>query len=275
MGALISYINLGDSGTITNSSDGSEVLTETNVQVRQVGKVYRQTLSTTSPLEAVKLDFDLGSAQSISYVGIFGHNISAGTYAVHLGTSSGASDVATASGTLWQGVSDDPQQQHVLMGATYSARYVRVILTPTAGQDVDVGRIWIDDPFTPGVGVQFESVVEDNSASNRTIGQSKYTYERKRYRVNRLVFTSLTEAEALGDSSDNTAKSAHHMDMTVGTSSQLVVIPETTGADATQVQHKLGILGSIKASTPLKIMPTKDSSGGWKFRKQFIVEEER
>lgn len=275
MGALIAYINLGDVATMTNSSDGSEVLDDTNVQTRQIGKVFRQTLSTTSPLEAVKLDFDLTTAKDISYVGIFGHNISAGTYAVHLGTSSGASDVATASGTLWQGVSDDPMQQHVLMGATYSARYVRVILTPTGGQDVDVGRVVISNPWTPDVGVAFEHTVEDNSHSNRTIGQAKYTYERKRYRVSKLIFNNLTEAEALGDSSDNTVPSAHHMDMTVGTSSQLVVIPETSGADAEQMRHKLGFIGSIKTSTPLKMIEAKDGSGGWRFRKQFIIEEER
>ena len=275
MGALISYENLADSATMTNSSDGSEVLDDTNVQVRQVGKVFRQTLATASPLESVKLDFDLGAAKSISYVGIFGHNISAGTYDVHLGTTTGASDVATASGTLWQGVADDPQQQHVLMAATYSARYVRVILTPTGGQDVDVGRVWIDDPWTPKVSAEYEVTVEDNSATQQTIGQSKYTYERKRFRVARLIFASLTEQEALGSSSDNTIRSAHHMDTTVGTSSQLVVIPETTGADAAQVRHKLGFIGAIKSSTPIKVMQSKDASGGWKWRKSFTVEEER
>ena len=275
MGALISYSNLADSATMTNSSDGSEVLDDTNVQVRQVGKVFRQTLATASPLESVMLDFDLGSAKDISYCGIFGHNISAGTYAVYLGTSLSASDVASASGTLWQGVSDDQQQQHVLMGATYSARYVRVILTPTGGQDVDVGRVWIDDPFTPKVGAEYEVTIQDNSASQQTIGQSVYTYERKRYRSARLIFNNLTEQEALGSSSDTTIKSAAHMDSTVGTSSQIVVIPETTGGDASQVQHKLGFIGSIKTSTPIKIIQAKDSSGGWKWRKAFVMEEER
>ena len=275
MGALISYENLGDSASMTNSSGGSEILDDTNVQVRQVGKVFRQTLATTSPLESVKLDFDLGSAKSISYTGIFGHNIAAGTYAVHLGTSSGASDVAIASGTLWQGVSDDPQQQHILFDQTYSARYVRVILTPTGGQDVDVGRVWIDAPWTPKVSADYKVTVMDNSVSQRTIGESVYTYERKRFRSAELIFNSLTEQEALGSSSDNTIRSAHHMDTTVGTSSQVVVIPETTGTDASQVQHKLGFIGSIKSSTPIKTMQVKDSSGGWKWRKSFTVEEER
>ena len=274
MGALISYENLGDSATLTNSSDGTEVLTDSNVQVRQLGKVFRQTLATASPLESVKLDFDLGSAQDISYVGIFGLNIPAGTYAVHLGTTTGASDVATASGTLWQGVADDPQQQHVLMGATYSARYVRVILTPSAGQDVDVGRVWIDEPWTPKTAADFEHTVMDNSQSQQTIGQSKYAYERPRFRTSRITFNSLTEQEALGSSSDNTIKSAHHMDTTVGISSPLVCIPETTGADAEQMRHKLGFYGSITKSTPLKIIQAKDSSGGWKWRKQFTIEEE-
>ena len=275
MGALISYSNLGDSATMTNSSDGSEVLDDTNVQVRQVGKVFRQTLATASPLESVILDFDLASAKDISFVAIIGHNIDAGTYAVHLGTTSGASDVATASGTLWQGVSDDVQQQFVLMGATYSARYVRVILTPTGGQDVDVGRIWIDNPFAPNVGAEYEVTAQDNSATQQTIGQSKYSYERKRYRSARMLFNNLTEQEALGSSSDTTIKSASHMDITVGTSSPLIVLPETTGGDAEQVRHKLGFYGSIKSSTPLKIIQSRDSTGGWKWRKAFVFEEER
>jgi len=275
MGALISYNNLGDSAILTNNSDGSEVLTEANVQVRQLGKPFRQNIAATSPLESAILDFDFSTAKSISYVGIFGHNITDGTYAVDLGTSEGASDVASASGTLWQGVVDDPKQQHVLLGATYSARYLRVTLTPSNGVDVDVGRIWIDDPLVIPVGLEFEQTVRDDSQSNRSIGASKYAYERPRYRVTNLIFNNLTEAQALGDSSDNTAKSVHHMDMTVGTHAPLVILPETSGADAQQVIHKLGCYGSIANSTPLRVMPAKDGSGGWRYRKQFTFEEER
>jgi len=274
MGALISYTNLADAATIANNSAGVNVLTPANVQVRQLGKPFRQTLSTASPLQSAILDFDLAAAKSISYVGIFGHNLSAGTYAVHLGSTSGGSEVASSSGTLWQGVADDPKQQHVIFAATYSARYVRVILTPPAGQDVDIGRVWIDDPWTPGVGIEFDQTVQDNSQSNRTIGQSVYSYVRPRFRVSRIRLVSMTEQDAIGSSSDTTIKSAHHMDITVGISSPLVVIPETTGADNEQIRHKLGFYGSIKSSTPLAIVPAKDGSGGWKYRKAFVIEEE-
>lgn len=275
MGALISYTNLGDAATLANSSDGSEVITDSNVQTRQVGKVFRQTLATASPLESVKLDFDLGTAQNISYVGIFGHNISAGTYGVDLGTSSGGSQVASTSGTLWQGVADDPKQQHVILSQTYSARYVRVTLTPSAGQDVDVGRIWIDDPWTPKVGIEFQHTVMDNSPSVQTIGQSAHSYERPRYRMNKLMFPKMAEQDALGDSSDSAVKSAHHMDITVGINSPIVCIPETAGADNEQVRHKLGIYGAIRESTPLTNIQATDGSGGWRWSKSFSVVEER
>ena len=274
MGALISYVNLADDATLTNSSDGTEVLTDENVKVRQLGKVFRQALSAASPLQSVILDFDLGSAQSISYVGIFGHNVPAGTYAVGLGTSSGASDVASASGTLWQGVADDPKQQHVILSATYSARYVRVTLTPTIAQDVDIGRIWIDAPWSPKVGIEFQHDVMDDSDTVRSIGQSAYSFRRPRYRMNTLHFNNLTEQEALGSSTNPATRSAHHMDMTVGISSPVVCIPETGGGDASQVIHKLGIYGAISRSTPIEVMESKDGSGGWRYRKRFSVIEE-
>ena len=191
-----------------------------------------------------------------------------------LGTSAGASDVASTSGTLWQGVADDTKQQHVILSQTYSAQHVRVTLTPASGQDVDVGRVWIDNPWTPKVGIEFEHTVEDVSQTARSLGSSEYAYELPRYRCNRMRFAKLTEVEALGDSTDNTVRSAHHMDVTVGVSSPIVCIPETGGADAEQVRHKLGIYGSIKRSTPMKVMESKDGSGGWYYMKQFEVEEE-
>lgn len=272
MGSLISYTNLADDATLTNNSAGTNVEPVTNLQTRQVGRSFQQTVAAAAN---VIVDADLGSAQDVKYVGILGHNIPAGTYTVDLGTTAGASDVATLSGTLWQGVADDPKNQHVIFGQTYSAQHVRVTLTPTAGQTVAWGRLWIDDPWTPKVGLDFEPGVVDPSEVERSLGQSVFAYRRPRYRTLRMEFNNLTEEEALGDSSDNTVKSAHHMDMTVGVSASVVVIPETTGADAAQVQHKLGIYGVIRRSTSLRLIPSKDGSGGWRYRKSFEVAEER
>jgi len=275
MGALMSYENYADSATVTNNSDGTEKQTETNVQVRQLTKVFRQSLSLTSPLESVILDFDLGSARSISYVGLFAHNIDDGTYAVYLGTSAGASDVATKTGTLWQGVSDDAKQQHVIFPQTYSAQHVRIILTPAVALEVDLGRVWIDDPWTPKVSIDYDHIVEDQSTSQRSIGASKYAYEKTKFRVSRLTLLNMTEAQALGDSTDNTVRSAHHMDVTVGTSRPLVIIPETSGADPEQVIHKTGYYGSIRTSTPITLVMSREVAGGWLYRKTLTFEEER
>ena len=274
--SLFGYNNLGDAGTITNNSDGSNVLPATNVQTRQVGRVFRQTLSATSPLSDVTLDFDLAAAKSISYVGIIGHNIPAGTYTVSLGSSSGGSQVYTTTGTLWQGVTDDQKQQHVILPATYSARYVRVVLKPTVAQTVDVGRIWIDNPWQPDVSIEFDHEVLDESESTRSVGMAVHSYERPRVRVNRITFPKLTEQQALGDSADSTVKNCHAMDITVGTHSPIICIPVTTGQDDnTQVIHKFGIYGSIRRSTPIMAQAAKDSSGGWLYRKSFEVQEER
>ena len=274
--SLFGYTNLGDSATITNNSDGSNVLPPENVQTRQVGRVFRQTLSATSPLSEVILDFDLASAMSISYVGIIGHNISAGAYTVSLGSSLGGAQVYTTSGTLWQGVTDDQKQQHVLLGATYSARFVRVLLRPTTAQSVDIGLVWIDNPWQPDVSIEFEHEVLDESESTRSVGMAAHSYERPRVRVNRITFPKLTEEQAIGDSSDNTVKNCHAMDMTVGTHSPIICIPVTTGQyDNTQVIHKFGIYGSIRRSSPIIALAAKDSVGGWLYRKSFEVQEER
>lgn len=276
MTALISYTNLADAGAVSNaSSEGTEILPDTNVQLRQVGKVYRETIATTSPLSSVHLDFDLGSAQNISYVGIIGHNVSDGTYAVGLGSSSGSSNVASMSGTLWQGAPDEQKAQHVIFSQTYSARYVRVTITPASGQDVDIGRIWVDAPWTPDVSVEFEQEVIDESDNDRSVGMSAYSFERPRVRMNRLRFPRLTEADAFGDSTDSTAKCAHAMDITVGTHSPIICIPQTVGADNEQITHTLGIYGSIRRSTPIKAYAAKDGAGGWLYSKAFDVVEER
>jgi hypothetical protein len=275
MGALIGYENLADAGTVTNNSDGTNVLSADNVLTRQVGKVMRQTLTAG---QSIILDFDLGSDQSISYVGVFGHNIPAGTYQVLLGSTSGGSEVKAADspiGTLWQGTSDDQKQQHVILDQTYTARYVRVILTATAGLDADLGRVWIDDPWTPRSSVEFEHRIVDPSREVRSYGQSAYTFEMPTYRENTMRFPSLTEAEALGSSSSPSAKCAHHMETVVGKHSPLVVIPETSGADSEQVRHKLGFYGRLKDASPLSVMPSKDDSGGWRWTKRLVVQEEK
>lgn len=274
MGSLISYINLADTATITNSSDGTESIAPDNVQVRQVGKASRQTLITASPLESLIYDFDLTTAQSIDYVGIFGHNITSGTYTVSLGTTIGASDVATDSGTLWAGVSDIPLQQHIVFSQTYSARYVRVTLTPSVGQAVDVGRMWIGEGWNPKIGTNFELTIQDNSKSKRAIGGSVYSYIIPRYRSMKVSLNSMTEADAYGISSDSAAMNCAAMDFTAGIGSQIVIIPETTGSDATQVIHMQGIIGSIWRSTPITVIESR-SADGWKYRKSFSVDEDR
>lgn len=274
MSALISYINLADAATVSNAASGGvEVLPETNTQVRQIGKPYRETI--TAPASVI-LDYDLGSAQNIKLVSVIGHNVSDGTYAIALGTTSGASDVASDSGTLWQGADEDQKQQHVIFSQVYSARYVRVTVTPTSSQDVDIGRVWIDNPWAPDVSVDFEHEVMDESDNERSIGLSAYSYERPRVRMNRIRFPRLSEQQAIGDSSDNTVKCAHHMDATIGTHSPMVCIPVSTGqADNTQAIHKFGIYGSIRRSTPIKPYPAKDEQGGWLYSKSFDVVEER
>lgn len=271
MGALISYINLADGATITNSSDGTEVTAETKVQTRQVGDAFIQTLAAG---EDIVLDFDLGTAQNISFIAAIGHNITSGTWAVALGTSSGASDVATDSGTLWQGVADDPKNQLIILSQTYSARYVRLTLTNTPGGDTELGRVWIDDPWTPKVGVNYEHTVEDPSEIARSLGQSVYATERKRLRCNRIHLPQMDEEDAFGNNS-GTAKNAHDMDITVGTHASVVVIPETAGADTTQLIHKTGVYGVIKRSTPIMVRPARPTTSEWLYEKRFEVLEER
>lgn len=271
MGALISYENLADGATLTDNSDGTQVIAAAAVQTRQLGDVMRRILGSS---EELILDFDLGSAQSIRYVGIFNHNIPAGDYTVDLGTTAGASDVASETGTLWQGVSDSPKQQHVIFDATYSAQHVRVTLSPDAAQTVDLGRIWIDEPWAPSVGLDYRATVQDPSVNQRTIAQSVYSYRKARFRKIECVLNNMRETDALGSSSDVTARGAAHMDFTVGISSPIVLIPQTTGADADQVIHQFGIYGHIETSSPIRLMESKDG-GGWRYTKAFTVCEER
>lgn len=271
MGSIISYENLGDGATLTDNSDGTQSIAASKVQTRQLGDVMRRVLGAS---ESVILDFDLGSAQSISYVGIFNHNIPAGDYTIALGTSAGASNVHSVTGDLWQGVTDSPQQQHVILNSTYSAQHVRVTLSPDAAQTVDLGRIWIDAPWTPSTGLQFRLTVADPSVTQRTIAQSVYSYRKNRFRKVDIILNNMSEQDAFGSSSDTTVRSAAHMDFTVGTSSPVVIIPETGGADAEQIRHQTGFYGHIENSAPIRTMEAKDGSG-WRYQKSFTVCEER
>jgi hypothetical protein len=265
MGSLISWNNLADAATLTNSSDGTEQITEANVQSAPLGTVFRQTLTTASPLESVVLDFDFGSSQDISLVGILGHNVGGASYALALSnTAAGNTDVASDSGTLWTGTAHDVQNAWLQLAATYSAQYLRITITPAAGQDVDIGRIWVDDPWTPKVSIEFEHTVEDESVKQRSLGNTAYVYQRPRYRSCSMRFVDLDETDALGN------ESAHTMMMAVGTSGEVVVIPETFNA---QVIHKLGIYGYISRSSPL--VHEAHGDGTLHFTMRCTVEESR
>lgn len=254
---------MADSATLANSSDGTEQLTDANVQSAPLGTVFRQTLATASPLEAVKLDFDLGSAQDISLIGILNHNVGGESYDIALSNvSAGATDVASTSGTLWTGTAHDIQNAWIQLAQTYSARYVRITITPAAGQDVDIGRVWIDDPWTPKVGVRYDHTVEDESEKARSLGRATFAFQTPRFRSSLVEFIDLDETDALG------AESAHTMLMAVGTSGELVVIPSDSNAT---VMHKLGIYGYIDRPSPMQFVHHGD--GTMQFKMRFTIVE--
>ena len=175
--AIISWSNYVDDSTITNNSAlespqlSTEDLTVQNLKTRQIGQVFRQTFSTlTSPNDELVIDFDLGSAKATDLIGILNHNMAGYTYVISFGTSSGASDVGTESGTMWTGTAYDAPNELIYLATALTARYVRLAVAIPAAVSVDIGRVWLDSSWSYKNLMSFNLSVIDRSTKSKSRG---------------------------------------------------------------------------------------------------------
>jgi hypothetical protein len=268
--AVISWDNYVDDATITNNSSGSNVLAATKLQTRQIGDVFRQTITLTSPLSWIILDFDLGSAKATDLICILNHNMQGYAYTISFGSSSGGAEVGTSSGTLWTGTAYDAGNDMIYLSSAYTARYVRIAVKIPAAKTVDIGRVWLDSAWSFGAAMDFSMGVIDRSTKTKSRGGSSYVSDRQKLRNLdcRAVITSSNDL--YGSSSDTLMKSFLTMDLAVGQSGEIVCIPMIANQHERQ---RTGVYGTISRNNPIRVVDKGGS--GYLATKDFTVEEDR
>ncbi len=273
--SVISWDNYVDDATILNSSavtsplTSSEVLSVQNLKTRQVGDIFRQNfLIAGSPLPSLIIDFDLGSSKLTDLIAIINHNMQSLAYTIDFGTTSGASDVGTETGTFWQGTADDPLWEVLYLASGHTARYVRITVTITATGTYDIGRVWFDEAWSTNVSMDFSLAVVDRSTKSKSRGGSTYASARQILRQLHIRAFGLKDADFMGTSSD--FDSFLSMDLAVGTHGEMILLPLTD----TQInRQRLGVYGTIANNQPIRVLDK--GSAGYLTEKRFTVEEDR
>lgn len=272
--AVISWNDHVAAATITDSTaEGSAALSKEKLKTRQLGDIYRRDLTGLSPIGGtLLLDFDLGSAKTTNLVGILGHNLGGMGYEVHFGTSLGGAQVATEGPyTFWQGTADDAANELLWLTTARSARYVRLEVDLTGQEQVaDIGRVWLDDAWEFSLALEFGIGIDDPAGRpTKSKGQSAYVTARKRARVLDCLARGLTTDDALGNASDPLLQSFLTMDLAVGSSGEIILLPSV----ASQLKRqRMGVYGSISQNTPMRFLD--NGEGEFFTEKRFTVEEE-
>ena len=275
--ALLSWSNYIDSSSITNSSalespaNSTEDLSLENVKSRQIGKVFRQSFaSITSPLDSLDIDFDLGSAKTTNLIGILNHNMAGYSYVISFGSSSGASDVGTESGTFWTGSAYDAPNEIIYLTTPLTARYVRLAVVIPAAVSVSIGRVWLDNCFDYKNKMDFSLGVMDRSTKSKSRGGSTYVSSRQKLRVLDCTAHGPDNDAFYGDSSDPLFKSFLTMDLAAGNSGEVICCPMVESKHSLQ---RVSVYGVISRNNPIRVLDK--GSSGYISSKQFTVEEDR
>ena len=270
--AVISWDNYVDDATVTSSSTGAtaspitatETISEQKLLTRQIGDVMRWTFTAS---DSFWIDFDLGSAKATNLFCVLNHTMQGLAYTVKFGTTQGASDVATESGTFAAATSYDANND-MLSFTDHTARWVRLTVTITGALILSIGRIWIDDAWTTNVGMDFNMGVVDRSTKTKSRGGSAYVSSRQKLRKMDVNAIGRTTADFIGTSSD--FDSFLTMDLAVGESGEIVCLPLT---DSAHNRNRLGIYGTISNNGPIQV---KDKgASGYLTTKRFTIEEDR
>jgi len=268
--AVISWDNYVDDATVTNSSAGSEILTENNVKTRQIGQVFRQSVTLTSPLSSIILDFDLGSALATDLICVLNHNMQGYTYTISFGTSPGGSQVGTETGTFWTGTAYDAPNDLIYLSATKTARYVRLAVKIPATKVIDIGRVWLDNAWEYKNAMDFSIGTLDRSTKTKSRGGSTYASSRQILRTLQNRAHGTSNDDLYGSSSDALMRSFLTMDMAVGESGEIVCIPMTANQHERQ---RTGVYGTISRNSPIRVIDKGGS--GYISSKEFTIEEDR
>lgn len=190
---------------------------------------------------------DHGSAVSQRALVLAWHNLSsAAALTWKLGTTAGASDVASLTLNAWQITpvvrSGRRHQAVMVLQRSYSARYSTLEIVDTANTDgyVEVGQMWIGDLIVTTYGAQYglRHEQQDLSANQRSDGGTLWSTERRVLRGASFVLPNLLEDE--GDT-------MHEMQRVAGTTKRVLYVPDLSSPAKQQRYGGIGTLAELSA----------------------------
>lgn len=237
--------NHSDGGTITS---GSEVATlpDTNLQDRQIRKVWRTTNDTPAN---TWIQVDYGTAKLTGVIALINHNLSnQATWRIRLSNDSSFTTSIYDSGAIearpeieafgalpwgefhWGGKLSDAELEgitinsfHIVSPDQVLARYMRIDFSDESNPDtyIEAGRLISGAAVQPTLNMQYNWQIgfEDPSVVSKSIGGQTYIDELERYRVLRFVLRDLPEDEMFSNFFDI-------LDRRKGISGDLLVIPQ-------------------------------------------------
>lgn len=231
-----------------------------NVATTRLTQVARTTDDANA---STKMLLDLGQARSLRSVAAVNHNCSsAANWRILLGTTSGGSEVYTSgwidvwqmsfdndlleweTAGWWEGITDDeylraPYMAVHVLDAFYSARYVTIEFDDTSNADgyLQVGRVFVGGGIVPTYNYDYDQSHAwiDPSTIERSDSGSEFAVVRPKLRSTQFSLSWLTAAEA---------EYVHEMQRRLGTTGDVLYVPDAADADA---QQRYGFLGRMQA----------------------------
>ena len=261
---FLGWPNRIDAGTLSGGSWDS-TLALTNLQDRSLAVVAR---SADAANASTKFNLDLGAAHSLRAFGIFNHNLSQSAQVrISLGTTSGGTDVYAGSWVdafeitfgsgsdewssynWWSPMSDDEYVRNpfaviVVLAAFYSARYVTIEFDDTGNSDgwVQLGRVFVGGGLYPAYNATYglEDGWVDGSQLVEMESGREVAQVRRRRRTVRFALEVLSQASEFGV--------AHEMQRRLGTTGEILYVPNAADAVLTQ---RTGFLGRMRSINPI------------------------
>lgn len=263
---IISSTNRVDEATSITADSEVASLPITNVQDRQLVKVYRSDGATT-----VQIDVDFGQGRLVDFMALIRHNMTqTSSYRVRLANisdfsttvyDSGTQDawpVVEEFGTLPWGVFNWGGFLNPTVAAEYTvstfdvlaspvvARYLRIDLTDNDSSDgyIEIGRLICGPTYRPSnnyaFGSEFEFVDESRVVKSR--GGQTFIDEVERFRRIQFTLINIPEAEIFGNVFNN-------IDRLRGIAKDILVIPQPNNPETYITQN---IYGRLVSTSPIQ-----------------------
>lgn len=193
--AAVAYNNLADSGTFPTVSTQATNMPVTYLQNVHVQKRWRST--TTSDYFIC----DLGSAQSIDTIGVFGMTLgSGGTARARVYSAAGGSPDVNLYDSGVQTVDSNYNAFVALINSPVSGRYVRIDLTTSVSTYCEAGRLFVGlrTAFNKNFSYGWQRGLVDRSIRSKTRGGQTQVWADNHYRILQMSFEFLSASEATG-----------------------------------------------------------------------------